>query len=61
VPAFNINNMEQGRAILKAAAAVDAPAILQASRARAYAGDITLRFMVEALAEMNPGIPICLH
>ena len=38
VPAFNINNMEQGLAILKAAAAVDAPVILQASRgARSYA------------------------
>ena len=32
VPAFNINNMEQGLAILKAALAVDSPVILQASR-----------------------------
>ena len=62
VPAFNINNMEQGLAILKAASAVGAPVILQASRgARSYAGDIMLRRMVEALAEMNPGVPICLH
>ncbi len=62
VPAFNINNMEQGLAILKAAAAVDAPVILQASRgARSYAGDIMLRAMVEALAKMHPTIPICLH
>ncbi|KGJ08818.1 fructose-bisphosphate aldolase class II [Paracoccus versutus] len=62
VPAFNINNMEQGLAIVKAAAEVDAPVILQASRgARSYAGDIMLRRMVEALAEMNPTIPICLH
>ncbi|WP_145105079.1 class II fructose-bisphosphate aldolase [Cereibacter sediminicola] len=62
VPAFNINNMEQGLAILKAAAACDAPVILQASRgARSYAGDIMLRHMVEALAEMYPQIPICLH
>jgi hypothetical protein len=29
--------------------------------ARSYADDITLRRMVEALAETNPGIPICLH
>ena len=44
VPAFNINNMEQGLAIVKAAAEVDAPVILQASRgARSYAGDIMLR------------------
>jgi fructose-bisphosphate aldolase class II len=62
VPAFNINNMEQGLAILQAAAATDAPVILQASRgARAYAGDVMLRSMVEALAEMHPKVPICLH
>jgi len=62
VPAFNINNMEQGLAILKAAEACDAPVLLQASRgARSYAGDIMLRHMVEALAEMHPKIPICLH
>ncbi|SPF79492.1 class II fructose-bisphosphate aldolase [Pseudoprimorskyibacter insulae] len=62
VPAFNINNMEQGLAIMKAAAACDAPVILQASRgARSYAGDIMLRHMVTALAEMNPTIPVVLH
>jgi fructose-bisphosphate aldolase class II len=32
VPAFNINNMEQGLAAMAAADAVDAPAIIQASR-----------------------------
>lgn len=62
VPAFNINDMEQGLAIMEAAAACDAPVILQASRgARAYAGDIMLRRMVEALAETWPQIPVCLH
>lgn len=62
VPAFNINNMEQGLAIMKAARAVDAPVILQASRgARSYAGDIMLRHMVQALAEMNPQIPVVMH
>jgi fructose-bisphosphate aldolase class II len=62
VPAFNINNMEQGLAILEAAAAVDAPVILQASRgARAYANDIMLAKMTEALTEMYPQIPICMH
>lgn len=62
VPAFNINDMEQGLAILRAAAAVDAPVIVQASRgARGYAGDIMLRHMVQALAEMHPRVPICLH
>ncbi|MCW9044637.1 MAG: fructose-bisphosphate aldolase class II [Pseudopelagicola sp.] len=62
VPAFNINNMEQGLAIMKAAEKVDAPVILQASRgARSYAGDIMLRHMVQALAEMFPQIPVCMH
>ncbi|WNK00875.1 class II fructose-bisphosphate aldolase [Thalassospiraceae bacterium LMO-JJ14] len=62
VPAFNINNMEQGLAIMKAAEACDAPVILQASRgARSYAGDVMLRRMIEAFAEMYPQTPICMH
>ena len=62
VPAFNINNMEQGLAILKAAKETDSPVILQASRgARTYAGDIMLFHIVVALSEMHPAIPICLH
>ena len=62
VPAFNINNMEQVLAIMQAAAATDAPVILQASRgARSYAGDIMLAKMVEAAELTFPSIPICLH
>ncbi|KAA0972268.1 fructose-bisphosphate aldolase class II [Aureimonas fodinaquatilis] len=62
VPAFNINNMEQGLAIMSAAAKVDAPVILQVSRgARSYAGDIMLARMVDALVEMHPDVPLCLH
>ncbi len=62
VPAFNINNMEQGIAIVEAAASVDAPVIIQASRgARSYAGDLMLAKMIEALVETYPQIPICLH
>lgn len=62
VPAFNINNMEQGLAILDAARACDAPVILQASRgARSYAGDVMLSKMMEALELMYPEIPICIH
>ena len=62
VPAFNINNMEQGLAIMLAAKACDAPVIMQASRgARAYAGDIMLARMIDALTEMYPDIPICMH
>ena len=62
VPAFNINNMEQGLAIMEAADAVDAPVIIQASRgARSYAGDIMLTRMIDALVETFPHIPVCLH
>jgi len=62
VPAFNINNMEQGLAIMEAARDVDAPVILQASRgARSYAGDIMLGRIIDALEEMFPSIPLCMH
>ena len=62
VPAFNINNMEQGLAIMAAAREVDAPVILQASKgARSYAGDIMLSKMLEALELMYPEIPLCIH
>ncbi|GBD45031.1 Fructose-bisphosphate aldolase [bacterium HR40] len=62
VPAFNINNMEQLLAIMRAAKRTDSPVLVQASRgARSYAGDLMLRRMVEAAAEMYPEIPICLH
>ncbi|MEF2551499.1 class II fructose-bisphosphate aldolase [Aurantimonas sp. A2-1-M11] len=62
VPAFNINNMEQGLAIMEAAAKSDAPVIMQASRgARSYARDIMLEKMMEALVEMFPQIPVCIH
>src|SRR5689334_20628516 len=62
VPAFNINNMEQGLAILEAADATKSPVIIQASRgARSYANDIVLKHLIDALAEMYPAIPICMH
>jgi fructose-bisphosphate aldolase class II len=62
VPAYNINNMEQGLAIMEAAAAVDAPVIIQASRgARSYANDIMLARMIDALVEIYPQIPVCMH
>jgi fructose-bisphosphate aldolase class II len=62
VPAFNINNMEQGLAIMAAAASVEAPVIIQASRgARAYANDIVLAKLIEGLIEMYPDIPVCMH
>ncbi len=62
VPAFNINNMEQGLAIMEAADASDAPVIIQASRgARYYANDIMLARMIDALVEIYPHIPVCMH
>ena len=62
VPAFNINNMEQGLAIMKAAEKANAPVIMQASRgARAYAVDVMLAHIIRALAEMYPAIPLCMH
>jgi fructose-bisphosphate aldolase class II len=62
VPAFNINNMEQGLAIMEAAKKTDSPVIIQASRgARAYAGDLLLAKLVEGLEAQYPAIPICLH
>jgi fructose-bisphosphate aldolase class II len=62
LPAFNVNNMEQIVAIMRAATAVDSPVILQVSRgARSYAGDPMVRKMIEAAEEMFPTIPICVH
>ncbi len=62
VPAFNINNMEQGLAIMAAAKETDSPVIIQASRgARAYAHDLMLAKMMEALEDIYPNIPLCLH
>jgi fructose-bisphosphate aldolase class II len=62
VPAFNINNMEQGLAILEAAKQTHSPVILQASRgARAYANDVILAKLIDGLTEIHPEIPICMH
>ncbi|MBV8594129.1 MAG: fructose-bisphosphate aldolase class II [Caulobacteraceae bacterium] len=62
VPAFNINNMEQGLAIMEAAKATSAPVIIQASRgARQYANDILLAKLIDALVELYPDIPVCMH
>jgi ketose-bisphosphate aldolase len=62
LPAFNINNMEQGLAIMEAAEAVNSPVIIQASRgARNYANDIMLAKMIDALVDIYPHIPVCMH
>ena len=62
LPAFNINNMEQALAIMEAAAQVDAPVIMQASRgARSYANDVVLKHLIDAMSELYPHIPVCMH
>ncbi|MEM8701032.1 MAG: class II fructose-bisphosphate aldolase [Pseudomonadota bacterium] len=62
VPAFNINNMEQALAIMAAADQTGSPVIIQASRgARAYAHDVMLKHMMDAVVEIYPHIPVCVH
>ncbi|MBL4622293.1 MAG: fructose-bisphosphate aldolase class II [Immundisolibacteraceae bacterium] len=62
VPAFNVNNLEQVRAIMEGAQQTNSPVILQASAgARKYAGPIFLRHLILAALEEFPEIPICMH
>lgn len=62
VPAFNVNNLEQMRAIMEGAAKTDSPVIVQASAgARKYAGPNFLRHMILAAIEEFPDIPVCMH
>lgn len=62
LPAFNVNNMEQVKAILEAASATDSPVILQGSAgARKYAGEPFLRHLILAAVESYPNIPIAMH
>lgn len=62
VPAFNVNNLEQIRAIMTAAESCNSPVILQASAgARQYAGPVFLRHLMLAALEEWSGIPICMH
>ena len=62
IPAFNVNNLEQMRAIMEAADATDSPVIVQASAgARKYAGPMFLKYLIIAAAEEFPHIPICMH
>ncbi|MBF0401297.1 MAG: fructose-bisphosphate aldolase class II [Magnetococcales bacterium] len=62
IPAFNVNNMEQVRAIMRAAHDTDSPVILQASAgARDYAGEAFLRHQILAALESYPHVPIVMH
>ena len=67
IPAFNFNNMEQLQAIIKAAATIKSPVILQVSKgARNYANQTLLRYMAQGAVEYAKELgwehpQICLH
>ncbi|MEH6590326.1 MAG: class II fructose-bisphosphate aldolase [Halioglobus sp.] len=62
VPAFNVNNLEQTRAIMEAADETNSPVIMQASAgARKYAGAPFIRHMMAAAIEEFPHIPVVIH
>lgn len=62
VPAFNVNNLEQTRAIMEAADITNSPVIMQASAgARKYAGAPFIRAMMAAAIEEFPHIPVVIH
>ena len=62
IPAFNVNNLEQVRAIMIAANKTDSPVILQGSAgARKYAGAPFLRHLILAAIEEFPHIPVVMH
>ena len=62
VPAFNVNNLEQIRAIMEGAQHMNSPVIVQASAgARKYAGAIFIKNMMQAAVDEFPKIPIVMH
>lgn len=62
VPAYNVNNLEQMRAIMRAADDTNSPVIVQASAgARTYAGAPFLRHLILAAVEEWPHIPVVMH
>lgn len=62
VPAFNVNNLEQMRAIMQAADKTHSPVIVQASAgARKYAGSTFLKHLILAAIEEFPHLPVCMH
>ena len=62
LPAFNVNNLEQVRAIMEAADETQSPVIMQGSAgARKYAGEPFLRHLILAALEAYPHIPVVMH
>ncbi len=62
LPAFNVNNLEQVKAIMEAADECNSPVIMQGSAgARKYAGEAFLRHLILAAVEAYPHIPVVMH
>ena len=62
VSAFNVNNLEQIRAIMEGAQETNSPVTAQASGgARKYAGPNFLRYLMLAAVEEFPHIPVVKH
>src|SRR5512140_2096771 len=62
IPAFNVNNLEQVKAIMAAAEETDSPVIMHGSAgARKYAGEAYLRHLILAASEAHPHIPVVMH
>ena len=62
LPAFNVNNLEQVKAIMEAADECNSPVIMQGSAgARKYAGEAFLRHLSAAAIESYPHIPVVMH
>ncbi len=62
VGAYNVNNMEQIQAIMRAAKETQSPVIIQASRgALQYSNLIYLQKLMEAATIENPEIPTVMH
>ncbi|MBE3576590.1 MAG: class II fructose-1,6-bisphosphate aldolase [Limnochordales bacterium] len=62
VGAFNVNNMEQVQAVLRAGRETRSPVILQVSRgALKYTNRVYIKHLIRAAVEENPDLPIVVH
>ena len=63
IPAFNVTNLETIQAVLRAAAMLKSPVIIQTSEAAiAYAGHATILSMMQSVAaDIAPRIPVVTH
>ncbi len=62
VPAFNINDLEQCKAIMNAAVLANSPVIIQISKTSFdYIGASFLKYLIKSIVEKYKNIPICIH